>query len=487
MIATLLAFFCGCPEADDGPTPSSKPSKPAAPVRLIVVDDKGLADAVDREWKARAEGEIKVRQMETKEILEHGDRPLPADAVIYPSGLIGELASRDLIVPIDDDVVNDRSVDSKELDRPRFARRDIFELIRQQDIVWGEKVYAVPLGSPTFVLFYRPDLLESLGERPPASWTEYQRLASRLAVRDSLGQLAPSEDAPWHGAIEPLAPGWAGQTLLARAAGYARHRNYLSTLFDLYSMEPLIASPPFVRALEELVAAAKLAPDEAATYSPTDVRRELLAGHCAMAITWPSHVGGHSDVAKSESRAPLPIEVVALPGSSEVYEPSDAEWQKREDPEAGHVTVMGIAGRLGSVTNSSRRPQAAQDMLLRLSGTEWSIAISPQSPATTLYRASQMQSAGAWMDKDFDAAIAGDYAEVVKHACRRPLHLYSPRVPGRARYMAALDEAVHQAIQGHQTPAECLEAAAKRWQAITDELGVESQKAAHWRSLGMEP
>ena len=64
----------------------------------------------------------------------------------------------------------------------------------------------------------------------------------------------------WCGTIEPLAPGWAGLVLLARAAPYAKHRDNYSALFDIETMEPLVAGPPFVQALEELVAAAKLGP-----------------------------------------------------------------------------------------------------------------------------------------------------------------------------------------------------------------------------------
>jgi hypothetical protein len=70
---------------------------------------------------------------------------------------------------------------------------------------------------------------------------------------------------------------------------------------------------------------------------------------------------------------------------------------------------------------------------------------------------------------------------------QHPLWLCSLRVPGRTRYMAALDEMVLQAIQGDWTAAECLDAAAERWRTITEELGVKSQQAAYWRSLGMEP
>ena len=48
--------------------------------------------------------------------------------------------------------------------------------------------------------------------------------------------------------------GW--HVLLARAACYAAHRDNYSTLFNIATMQPLIDGPPFVQALEELVAVA---------------------------------------------------------------------------------------------------------------------------------------------------------------------------------------------------------------------------------------
>jgi hypothetical protein len=50
-----------------------------------------------------------------------------------------------------------------------------------------------------------------------------------------------------------------------------------------------------------------------------------------------------------------------------------------------------------------------------------------------------------------------------------------------------LDEAVHRAIRGDATAEACLRDAAAEWQQITAEIGLEQQKAAYWRSLGMEP
>ena len=82
-----------------------------------------------------------------------------------------------------------------------------------------------PFGSPPLTLFYRRDLFEKLGLQPPESWAKYREAVTRLADRKALGDLAPAAGAQWQGTVEPWGPGWAGQVLLARAAGYANHRN----------------------------------------------------------------------------------------------------------------------------------------------------------------------------------------------------------------------------------------------------------------------
>src|SRR5690606_16824586 len=97
---------------------------------------------------------------------------------------------------------------------------------------------------------------------------------------------APDENAAWYATIEPRAGDWGAKLLLARGAAYARHRSAYSALFDIDTMAPLIAEPPFVRALEELAATAQAS--GAPRFTPAEAREALARGNCAMAITWPT-------------------------------------------------------------------------------------------------------------------------------------------------------------------------------------------------------
>jgi multiple sugar transport system substrate-binding protein len=475
MAGLLFGLLAGCPDATP-PTPVPPSEEPKAPLRVVVIDDPGLATSVARQWRARAEGELEIRPMTAVELGDPRRRRLSADAILYPSGLIGELAERDWIVPIESAVLNS----------DEFGRRDIFDQLRQHEIVWGEKVFAVPLGSAPFTLVYRPDVFQQLGVKPPATWQQYAEVSDRLSQALSAEGGGPT-GRPRLALVEPLGNGWAGQMLLARAAPYARHPSYFGALFDMDTMEPLIASPPYVKALEGLVAAAKLGPAEAIQYAPADVRRLLRGGQCAMGVTWPSQADVLDETARAKPEEPILLAAAELPGSTTVYHASDQEWQTRDVSEDGHATLLALAGRLGSVVKGARQPQAAQTFLLRLSSKEWSGDISPHSSATTLYRVSQMRDAKSWVGDSFDADATTAYAELVRQTFRRSLWMSSVRIPGRLRYLGALDEAVQAAVRGDGTPAACLEQAAERWRQITVELGVEKQRLAYQRSLGIEP
>ncbi len=187
-------------------------------------------------------------------------------------------------------------------DSARSQWAGVFSLLKLREAAWGNQLMAVPFGSPVFCCYYRADLLEKLGRRPPKTWDEYQELAKLLAKNSPRptaadGQANKNSPLPlgegqgvraWCGTIEPLAPGWAGLVLLARAAAYAKHRDNFSTLFDIETMEPLVAGPPFVQALEELVAAAKLGPADPLRYDPAAARAAFWNGQCGMALTWPT-------------------------------------------------------------------------------------------------------------------------------------------------------------------------------------------------------
>lgn len=468
-----LAWGCRGEQQPEAPAATSTP-KTVGEVKLLVVDDPEMAAAIDQlqaEWKARTGATIVIEQMNSAELESAEKLPNQPDGIIYPSRLLGSLAERGWIVPLPDDYATHREL----------AWTDTFELLQVAETSWSNVPHAVPFGSPVLTCYFRTDLVEPRRKTAPRSWEEYHKLADLLGRRENLGATAPAADMPWHGSLQPLANGWAGRILLARAAAYAKHRDHYSTLFEVDTMRPLISGPAFVRALEELLADAQLGPAGQIEMNPDDVRREFLAGHAALAITWPGHVGTADD-----PKTPYPATGFAeLPGSPVVYNFAHESWEKRQTQESWHVPLLATSGRMGSVASQASQSTNAFQILAWLSGREWGPKVSSASRSTTLYRRSQVRAPQPWLDPGTDAAAGQAYAASVNDALNRQQYLIAPRIPGEAQYMEALDAAVHVVLRQEILPADALKQAAERWHQITESLGTEAQKSAYRRSLGL--
>ena len=222
--------------------------QPKTPLRIVVVDDPALAESIEGQWQAVAEQTIRLKSL-TAEQLESTSKTLDADVIIFPHEELGTLVERRQIVPVPDDVWNSS----------RWNRRDLLELPRQRESSWGQSVYALPLGSRQLMLWYRRDLFEKLSLSVPRTWSEYQTVAQQLAdrelVKQKLGAGVLPDDSPWAGTLEPVGGDFGGSLLAVRAAAYLRHRSQYSTFLDFSSLDPLLNTPPFQRALDELLVA----------------------------------------------------------------------------------------------------------------------------------------------------------------------------------------------------------------------------------------
>ena len=485
-IISLCSFFCflllaGCPNSETPTeTPGHQPLE-GVKLRLAVVDDPALAAAIVRargEWTAQTGADFEVVEIKTGELDLKGDSPIfvgtkigtvPVDAVVCPSHLMGVLAERKMLAPVPKKILRD----------PEW--QDVFELLKLREAAWAKQTVAVPFGSPVFCCYYRADLLKELGHRPPQTWTEYGELARLLSQKGRKG--------PWAATIEPLAPGWAGMVLMARAAPYAKHRDNYSTLFNIETMEPLVDGPPMIRALEELVAAAKLGPADPFQYDPAAARAAFWRGECGMAITWPTAAKeGREERGEGRRTADPGVRVgfAELPGSKEVFDVSANDWNKRGEDEDPRVPLLVIAGRSGVVSVKSEHQAEAFQLLLWLSDGRMSPQVSAASPATTLFRRSNLKSPGQWVEKPVSAMAAVQYSDATEAALRHEQWLGALRIPGRADYLAALDAAVRAAVRGEKSPKDALGETAAQWREITKKLGIEAQRAAYRHSLGLE-
>ena len=441
----------------------------------MVLDDPQLAEALNRwqyEWKTLSGGSYTVTSVQNALPMNWGHMQ---DVVIYPATLLGELAEKKSILPIR----------TRLLEQEEYVFSDVFPLLTDQVARWGDKTYAISLGSPVFTLAYRADILEASGKSVPRTWEAYEELVEYFSELENWGELQPPEGAIWQAAVEPLAEGWAGHLFLARATSYARHRNQISTLFDRTSMEPLIHTEPYERALKELVTASGPISINA---DPPAALAALQAGQCVFALTWARPAGAELEVAPPEkvSTEKQRIAFAELPGSNGSYNYSSHKWEETSGAYEDRATYLGLSGRLGSVSQSTRNAPSAMRLLAWLTRAHGSEQISAASSATTLFRRSQVATPAAWVPDSIDSRTAREYTRCVDMSLSREAYLLGPRIPDANAYMKVLDDSVRTVLLKETAPKEALDAAANEWQSLTDARGQESQHAAYLHSLGQE-
>jgi ABC-type glycerol-3-phosphate transport system substrate-binding protein len=464
-ILLLSVILAGCPQPSAAPSGGNSATN-TQPLRLLVVDDEALGQAIGREWQASTEETVEVKNIATSELAAASR--LPGDVIVFPTGLVGQLIDREMIEALDDEP----------LGKSEFDRRDIFDQIRLREMTWGNRTVATPLGSPQLLLCYRPDVFDKLGLQPPRDWAQYQQLLPALSDRAALADLAPPVDQPWRATTEPLADGWAGQLLLCRAAPYAAHRDQISLLFDIDSCEPLIDRPPYTRALKELAAAAEAGGFGATRLSPPECLDELLAGHSAMALGWPA-----PRQAASKAKATADVRFALIPGATLSYNFATKRWENSEAIEPTHVPTLALAGRMAAVSKNATSRKRSESFVLWLAGKQTSTQIGPRSGWATLFRTSQIADAQRWTG-GLNAAQSKQYADTLATALALPQVSPGLRLPGRIDYLAALDQAVQRAAAGESTPVELLAETKQKWSDITAVIGVEKQKLANLRCLG---
>lgn len=462
-----IMLVAGC--TGQQPPPPREPPPRQAALRVVVAGDAVLARAVSRlrgAWQEAGGGELTVVETSADELVHAAAN---ADVLLYPVRYQGLLAEQGLL-----DVLP-----AVQREAPDAAWNDIFESLRVKQLAWGDQTVAVPLGLPVYTCMYRAKVLEQQGLQPPQTWAELAALAATLRDRHTdAGDTAE----PRHVVLLPLAEGWAGLTFLCHAAAYVRHRDQYSDLFDLDSLDPLVAGPPFVKALTELSALAGPGRDRNLQLTPTEAFQAICRGECVLTLGWPVPVSARGTSAPLE--VPVDLQFAEAPGADAAFNRDTREWDARTPTESPHVTLLGAEGRLGSAIKGRPHSQAAWEFLLWLSGPRWSERVSTSSAAATLFREAHLRSPGPWID-ELRPTAARSYAHVLQQSLTQRPVLLAPRLPGADRYLAALDRAVRAVVIGERKPREALRATAEEWKQITAELDIARQKRAYHASLGL--
>jgi multiple sugar transport system substrate-binding protein len=426
------------------------------------------------------------------------------DVLVFPGDRLGELVDRGALAVLPEALVLPppaREVDEEAEPRPaesnaydpanadplRFS--EIVPAFRDQVAKYGSDRMAFPYGGTALVLVYDRAALElaanreaaereSLALTVPRTWEQLDALAKFLQGRDWNGDGTPD-----HGIALALGsdPEFLGEAIfLARAASLGQHPHQYSFLFDADRMTPRIDTPPFVAALEALVALADSGPPGVAGFDGAAARQAFREGKVALLID-------RAEMAAGWSHGKTAIGVAPLPGSARVYDPARKQWEEaKPDNDPSYLPCGGgwLIGVNRAATGAKR--EAAVDFARYLVNPETAKRVRGDRAFPMISVRSALLGQGP---PDPRAALGVDarkWADAVNRTLIARRVVPGLRIPQADGYLGDLSRR-RMAVLGeeHQPAAAALQEVARDWARRTEALGAARQAWHYGRSLNV--
>jgi multiple sugar transport system substrate-binding protein len=481
----VLVTVAGCGSDDDTPKNDDR-SFPGTKITVAAVGNPAALEAVktgQKSWERATGGSVAfLAEAVTPRDLKG------ADVILFPGDQIGELVDRGALATLHDSAVRPPiPLGSQVLPPDPLAYSDLAPAFREQVSKYGEDRMSLPLGGSGLVLVYRREAFESASNKaaakdakitlaPPKTWDELDALIRFFHGRDWDGDGKPES-----GIAAPLGAdpdGVADAIVLARAVSLGQHPDHYGLLFDPETLEPRIASPPFVEALAAIAAWKALSPPKAESFDAEAARAAFRAGEAAMLID-------HAEAASrwTDPKSPASVAVAALPASPKVFDPDRKKWldvpalNKVVYLPKGGGWLVGMSARASGATRA-----AALDFARTLAGPEFSRQIVSDSAMPMLPTRNAQLSSGLPNPKSAPGVDSTSWGIAVAQTVTAPRIVPGLRIPGTSEYLAALTKARIAAVSG--VPAEsALADAAKAWAEISKRHGLNRQLWHYRRSL----
>ena len=400
-----------------------------------------------------------------------------------------------------------RSVDDflEDLRMPYLERTSFPDGMRAK-MRWQDTIYGTPNDSDGRVLYYRQDVFDDPGWQEyylgqtgedlvvPRTWEHVLRVARFFQGIDW-----NNDNQPDHGIALHLKPGGEGLfNFLAVAAPYVVFPGDLpdgireTYWFDPDTMEPVINTGGYLRALELFVELSKLGARDMLDWSVEQARDDFLAGNALLAI------GGSELGALAETRDPSPVKgwlgVAPLPGADRVFNRDSGTFV---DP-----NFEGTSNFVADTGGGSWHPVIST--LSQIPDLAYYLAAFQATPEIHLFNMQRGWSGvgiaptysllDPWGTALPDTYLEMGYNEddLIRYTAaygqmwfEYPARMDPLRIPGTSEYMAALDQGVADAVIGAKSAQQALDDVALAWERITEDRGLDEQLEWFRESVGL--
>ena len=396
--------------------------------------------------------EIPVNEIFTKTVAEHRAGTGAYDVLNVMPWQMPDMVAAGMLEPLDE-----------RIDQYGFREhlQTIAPVYRDNWMTVNDVIYGLPDDGDVFILYYRKDLFQDPQNReafeakygyelePPRTWQEFDQIAE-FFTDEHAPEIYGTAMMRGAGLIEPF---W-----------QERFRNEGGRFFDPETMQAEINGEAGVKVLSDMVMEHRWMPPGAETWGFVEVLSAWLSGDVAMTVSWPPF-GRWSAGYGSEEEA--------------------LSWVPRSQiagnvgyalPPGGHPQLA--SGFALGISSQSRNKEAAYLFIQWLNSPEISLQrVQLPYALRDPFRDNHLT------DEDYAARWpeAPEYLATLQEAAQTGLLDLS--ILQTASYAEALGRAIQAGISGVD-PKQALDQAAAEWDALTEQIGLEEQRAAYqdWAS-----
>ena len=368
---------------------------------------------------------------------------------------------------------------------------DIAPFFRNFSATYGGKIYTIPLDGDFQMVYYRTDLLEAEGLKPPETWEDYLAIAQHFHGKDLNGDGVPdfgSGIAKRRGA-QSYWMFWSIAASFLQSQGTQQ-----GAFFDVDTMEPLTNNEAFERALEIYKETGKYGPPDELNWDVGDSRAAFVTGRCALTLDWGDI--GTLAIDPEQSKVKDKVGAIILPGTKEVLDRKsgklvacDANTCPHAINGVNHAPYAAFGGWSGAINKNApaKVKDAGYAFLSYMSQpAQANVDVTIGKTGFNPYRISQFENIDLWVKAGMSEAAARNYLGAIKDSLNSPNMVLDLRIPGAQRYQGVvLDTVLSRYLAGELTTKQAMEELTKGWNEITDELGREKQKQAYRSSLSI--
>lgn len=433
-----------------------------------------------RTWEQRTGGKAEILRSEFGHLFVDYMTSLKAeepvyDVLLFPSAWAADFYPYLAELPVE-------FTDSESID-------DIHPIYRDRLMTWDGKWIAVTIDGDLFNGYYRKDLFNDLVNRvafrarygyelfPPDTWRQYRDIAEFFHDREQ------RSGKPLYGTAEAFAhDGQRIWTLFSRAAAYTNHPDHPGAqFFDPDTMRAQIDNPGWLQAARDYKEILAFSPPGALDFGIVEARQAFLQGNTALALDWGDSAQLAADSASSTVSGNVGYFV--LPGTDRVW--NGRLWQWSQQQRVHKAPFLAFGGWVAGVARNSTNQDAAWNYIAWMSSPENSLRdVVTSGTGINPYRFTHFTSIDAWT-KALTRTAASEYLNVVRTSLDSPHVALDLRIPGFYRYTEALETELSGILHGTVSIRRGMQQVAEAWDAITDDLGVESQLAAYRSSMGL--